>query len=385
MSENKFENGFNGESVIDGTENISADENKIKEAPLTDTVQNESDNAQGIAKDTDASGENLDSHTEETADTEGSEAAELYPETVNSEDDPDASEDASDGESNTTEENPDSEYGDSDDEEDVYDSEDGDSDGKEDVYDDEDGDSDGVEDVYDDEDGDSDGEEDVYDDEDGDSDGEGDVYDDEDGELENAEDGLEDGEDESSEDEDNEKKKKKPGTRGIDSLFDFVELFIFSLAAVFIITTFFFRHSVVDGSSMERTLFDGEHIIISDLFYKPERGDIIVCEDYSTELPIPIVKRVIGIAGDRVEIDAAGTVKVNGVTLDESDYVYIDPYYPYDCDVVDIIVPEGEVFVMGDHRNVSSDSRKIGTIKEDSILGKVLFRFYPFDKFGAVE
>jgi len=180
-------------------------------------------------------------------------------------------------------------------------------------------------------------------------------------------------------------KAKENKSRAIDSLFDFVELFIFSLAAVFVITTFFFRHSVVDGSSMERTLFDGEHIIISDLFYKPERGDIIVCEDYSTELPIPIVKRVIGVAGDRVEIDAAGNVKVNGVLLDESNYVYIDPHFPYVCDPIDVTVPEGEIFVMGDHRNVSSDSRKIGTIKEDSILGKVLFRFYPFDKFGAVE
>ena len=191
---------------------------------------------------------------------------------------------------------------------------------------------------------------------------------------------------EADEDEnDNGRSEKAVGTRFIDSLFDFIELFIFSLAAVFIITTFFFRHSVVDGTSMERTLFHGEHIIISDLFYKPERGDIIVCEDYSTELPIPIVKRVIAIAGDRVEIDTEGNVKVNGVLLDESGYVYIDPNFPYHCDELSLTVPEGEIFVMGDHRNVSSDSRKIGTIKEDSILGKVLFRFYPFDKFGAVE
>ncbi len=186
-------------------------------------------------------------------------------------------------------------------------------------------------------------------------------------------------------DEEDVEEEKKVGTRFVDSLFDFIELFIFSLAAVFVITTFFFRHSVVDGSSMERTLFDGEHIIISDLFYKPERGDIIVCEDYSTELPIPIVKRVIAIAGDRVEIDVEGNVKVNGELLDESGYVYIDPNFPYHCDELAITVPEGEIFVMGDHRNVSSDSRKIGTIKEDSILGRVLFRFYPFDKFGAVE
>ncbi len=194
-----------------------------------------------------------------------------------------------------------------------------------------------------------------------------------------------DGDDNDNEDITDTDKDSKIGNRLIDSLFDFIELFIFSLAAVFIITTFFFRHSVVDGGSMERTLFDGEHIIISDLFYKPERGDIIVCEDYSTELPIPIVKRVIAIAGDRVEIDSLGNVKVNGELLDESEYVYIDPNFPYICDPLDITVPNGEVFVMGDHRNVSQDSRKIGTIKEDSILGKVLLRFYPFEKFGTVE
>ena len=162
------------------------------------------------------------------------------------------------------------------------------------------------------------------------------------------------------------------------------ELFIFSLAAVLLITTFLFRHSVVDGSSMENTLFEGEHIIISNLFYTPERGDIIVCEDYTTNLRKPIVKRVIGIAGDHVEIDYSGKVKINGELIDE-DYVYIDPWIPYFDEPVDVIVPEGELFVMGDHRNVSTDSRDIGTIKEDSILGKVLLRFYPFENFGRVE
>ena len=200
--------------------------------------------------------------------------------------------------------------------------------------------------------------------------------------------------DKDSEDEEDDseepKKVKKPGSRGIDSLFDFVELFIFSLAAVFIITTFFFRHSVVDGSSMEQTLFDGEHIIISDLFYTPKRGDIVVCEDYSLEdeyMRKPIVKRVIAIAGDTVKIDRYGNVYVNGELLDESDYVYIDGPLEIPEKIIneEITIQEGEIFVMGDHRNVSADSRIAGPIKVDSVLGKVLFRFYPFEKFGAVE
>ena len=170
--------------------------------------------------------------------------------------------------------------------------------------------------------------------------------------------------------------------RKIDVLFDFVELFIFSLVAVLIFTTFFLRHSVVDGSSMENTLFEGEHLIISDMFYSPQRGDIIVCEDYSTSLRKPLVKRIIGIAGDRIQISERGEVTLNGEALTE-DYVYTDGII-YDAPV-DIVVPDGEIFVMGDHRNMSTDSREFGTISEDSIIGRVLIRIYPFDKFGAVE
>ena len=89
-----------------------------------------------------------------------------------------------------------------------------------------------------------------------------------------------------------------------------------------------------------------------------------------------------GIAGDRIQITEDGDVYVNGTLLHE-EYVYTDFYTP--DRMVDVIVPEGKVFVMGDHRNLSTDSREIGAVEEDSILGKVLFRFYPFEKFGKVE
>ena len=170
--------------------------------------------------------------------------------------------------------------------------------------------------------------------------------------------------------------------RKVDSRFDFIELFVFTLLAVMLITSFFFRHSVVSGESMQNTLQDGEHLIISDFFYSTKRGDIIVCEDYTTELRKPIVKRVIAVEGDTLEITENGEVYVNGELLIE-DYVYIDrpDNNPSHKRHIYMEIKKGEIFVMGDHRNDSADSRDIGTVSEDSVLGRVLFRFYPFKNF----
>ena len=177
--------------------------------------------------------------------------------------------------------------------------------------------------------------------------------------------------------------------RLIDWIFDFVEMFVFVLLAVMILTSFFFKHSVVEGGSMLNTLVEEDHLIISDLFYTPERGDIIVFEDYSTALKKAVVKRVIGLPGETVEVKfndlGEYEVYINGEYLDE-EYAYNE----VDGSTSGIgtwIVPEGEIFVMGDNRFNSTDSRSplVGTIDIDCILGKVLFRFMPFDKFGKVR
>jgi len=175
---------------------------------------------------------------------------------------------------------------------------------------------------------------------------------------------------------------KKP--RKIDARFDFVELFVFTLLAVILLTTFIFRHAVVDGPSMQNTLQHGEHLIISDLFYTPEKGDIIVCQDRATGHYEPIVKRVIATEGDTIKI-LNSVVYVNGERLVE-DYVFIDGPDSY-ADFPEVTVPENMLFVMGDHRNNSGDSRGFLTtfVREDAVLGKVIIRFYPFDKFGKVD
>ena len=204
----------------------------------------------------------------------------------------------------------------------------------------------------------------------------------------------------------NEEGEEKP--RRVDNLFDFIELFVFTLAAVFIITSFFFRYSIVDGGSMQNTLQDDEGLILRSIFYTPECGDIVVVQDKSTALKDPIVKRVIALGGQTVRF-TRDAVYVDGVKLDEP-YVYTADYdnpfggediyrysvYPSDAllpivtdreDGVfyEITVPEGEIFVMGDHRNLSKDSRDVGTVHEDAVIGKVVLRFLPFNKFGKIE
>ena len=192
---------------------------------------------------------------------------------------------------------------------------------------------------------------------------------------------------------------KKP--RLIESVFEFVELLLLTLAAVFIVTTFIFRHSVVDGDSMMNTLQHNDVLIISGLFYTPEQYDIVVIEDHSTGYTHPLVKRVIAVGGDKVSVTEYG-ILINGEELDES-YVFIDsPGYTYNVDPPEALsdnptlvyedgyyyefeVPENEIFVLGDHRNNSADSRTFGTVSADSVLGKVLFRVYPFSEFGLVD
>ena len=198
---------------------------------------------------------------------------------------------------------------------------------------------------------------------------------------------------EAQETEENKNKYDPDKPRKIDWVFDIAEIFVFVLVAVMIVTTFFFKHAIVEGPSMNNTLAENDHLIISNLFYTPERGDIIVFEDYSltdARLQKPIVKRVIAIPGDTVEIrfDENGRVIaiVNNEQLpDEYALNTNDSVIDTDLFNTPIVLGEDEIFVMGDNRYHSTDSRNFGPIKTETVLGKVLIRFFPFDKFGTVE
>lgn len=181
--------------------------------------------------------------------------------------------------------------------------------------------------------------------------------------------------------EDNKNKKKKKSLSKM-TVFDFIEPVVAALLVITVIFTLFFRIVNVSGPSMMPTLNDGDKIIISARGYEPERGDIVVLSGASG-IKDTIVKRIIAVGGDKVDINfATGVVTVNGV---EEEYTNSLTLQQFDI-AFPITVPEGCVFVLGDNRAESLDSRstEIGCIDERYIVGKVIFRLLPFGE-GKVE
>ena len=176
-----------------------------------------------------------------------------------------------------------------------------------------------------------------------------------------------------------------PKNNRFSRFFDFVELVAVCFAAGFILLLLFFRHCPVVGSSMYPTLSENDVLIVSIFNYTPRANDIIVCQSESYGLDTPLVKRVIATEGQTVTIDyESWTVTVDGITLDE-DYINraLVPMNPSNFLPKTFTVPENHVFVMGDNRNGSTDSRdaRIGFVDERYILGKVSVRISPLSKF----
>ena len=179
----------------------------------------------------------------------------------------------------------------------------------------------------------------------------------------------------------------------LSSIYDYVEVFAVSIIAVILIFTFGVRLCRVDGNSMNDTLKNDELIIATNLFYEPNQGDIIVFHLVNDSYKQPLVKRVIATEGQTVEINMkAGYIKVDGVIYEDlhaylpnGEYSVMKDfdtrYYSQTTGVFAATVPEGKVFVLGDNRNNSNDSRmrSVSFVDVDTILGKAIIRIAPFD------
>ncbi|MCD7947607.1 MAG: signal peptidase I [Oscillospiraceae bacterium] len=161
-----------------------------------------------------------------------------------------------------------------------------------------------------------------------------------------------------------------------------------ALVCLILVFTFLGRIVFVDGESMLPTLNDGDMLVLQSIGYEPQRGDVVVLTK-DIFLDKSIVKRVIALGGQTVDIDYdAGTVAVDGEVLDEP---YINELMEYPQSMYETIthleVPEGSIFVMGDNRNHSSDSRNVrcGAIDTRYVMGHVLLIAFPFSHFGGVS
>ena len=179
--------------------------------------------------------------------------------------------------------------------------------------------------------------------------------------------------------------KNPNGANARAEVYDWIQCIIFALVFCVLLFVFGARMVNVVGHSMVPTLEQNDKVIISNLFYHPKQGDIVVLRK-QTLMDEPIVKRIIATEGQTVDIDFDdGVVYVDGKALDEP-YVNTPTNLSYDM-TLPVTVPEGKIFVLGDNRNDSLDSRStdIGFINENKVLGKVVFRFYPFDKIEIIK
>lgn len=180
-------------------------------------------------------------------------------------------------------------------------------------------------------------------------------------------------------------------------LLEIVETLALTLIIFFVIQNFVAQPYKVKQQSMEHTLEPEQYVLVDKLtprFDTYKRGDIVVFEppeDWVQPERTPFIKRVIGIGGDTVEVRDDGLVYVNGVALDESAYLFAavdgDPPEPTTADpeLSRWTIPAGELFLMGDHRNNSADSRQFGPVPVSQVIGRAWLRYWPIDTFGVLD
>lgn len=178
--------------------------------------------------------------------------------------------------------------------------------------------------------------------------------------------------------------------KGVKTLYEWLEEIVIALTLVILVFTFLFRVVTVTGESMLPNFVEGQKLIVTNLGHSVEQGTVVVITNVLNE---PIIKRVIATEGQTVDVDyETGTVYVDGEAVDETQFglengITTRPYSTLEAMVFPQTVPEGCVFVLGDNRSVSKDSRytEVGMVDTRHILGEAVFTLYPFDRFGVIE
>ena len=177
--------------------------------------------------------------------------------------------------------------------------------------------------------------------------------------------------------------EEKPEEKSMGrEILEWIVTILAAFAIAMLIKSFIFTIALVDGESMMPTLNNGDRLVVWRLGYQPQRGDIIVLQQAGKK---PYIKRIIAVEGDTVDIDFnLHTDKVNGEILDEN-YI-LEPIARSGDMIFPLTVDKDCVFVLGDNRNNSTDSRfsSVGQVMDEDIMGKATIRLFPFTDFGSV-
>lgn len=164
------------------------------------------------------------------------------------------------------------------------------------------------------------------------------------------------------------------------AFFDWVVVVAIALLVAIVVRTFLLAHFVVDGESMESTLDPGDRVFVNKMSYRlhePGRGDVVVLHEITGASERDLIKRVIALPGEEIEMSNC-VVRIDGRVLQEP---YLDPTIvtPGRCggDIAPVVVPDEHVFVMGDNRPGSHDSRALGPIPFDDLVGRAFVVFWP--------